>query len=123
MCGVCEGMCVVWAGCVVCWGGVHMGCVCVYGVLSGCVCSVCRRGMCVVMRGVYGVCLWVVRAETGRETQLGKGQGSVCVVCVWCVWACVQCVGCTGVWEGGARGQRQRDTVRQRTKCVDGYCT
>ena len=50
-----------------------------------------------------------------RETQPGAKDDAVCV---WyahgvCGYACVWCAG----------GQRQRDTVRQRIMCMDGYPT
>ena len=113
MCGVGEGVWCVGVGCV------GLG-VCVWGQVGVCVCGVCGRGVCAGMHVVCGICLWMVRAEAETERH---SQAKDNAVCVW--YARSVCEHVCGVWFvkawSGGDGQRQRDTVRQRTMCMDGY--
>ena len=77
-------------------------------------CAVCGRDVCAGMRVVYRVCLWVVRAETSKETQPGKGRRSVCVVRAWCV-------GCVGVRGGRAETERHSQ-AKDNVRCVRAGC-
>ena len=129
MCGVCEGMCVVWAGCVVCRGGVHMGCVCVCMGSGHGVCVVCAGGVCVRLCVVCVGCAcgWCGQKQRQRDTARQRTRQCVCSMRVVCVGMCEVCgvYGCVGGWGGPTETKRHsqaKDKVHGWIFCIICLC-